>query len=551
MPAPPWPSLPPWNRALAGLRRVALLAVALGLGCTGTIGGGGDAPAHEEIPADDPVRATPLFHFEPEDASLQPGFRRHTLSELDRTIREVTGVTADLSAMPRQRELFGLANDADYLQVVDTQHMLALFRMAHEVAVATAIDERLPCAAACTDDELRAYLQRAFAQPVEGELLAEYRTLYDRARAELSADNARRAVVQASLFSPHFLYRSEIGTGGRLTAFELAQKLSYFLWGAPPDDALLAKAFDGSIEDSAVYAAEVDRLLASPRAEGRVVELVFDWLGLDHVDLSSKDDAAELDPALEASMIAEATEMIRAVLFEGDGKLRTLMTTRTTFVDGLLAEHYGIDGVTGNELREVDLAGTGRAGLLTTALMLTAHSKESGRSPMQRGKFLVDELMCMGFPAEAGAAAMELPGGVEDRSFREQFAPLETTLPCSNCHRMLNAGFALDVFNSVGRRWPLDRVGHEEAEGVFDLAPYERLAFETTEEAVEGFAEHGALVRCFVAQTHRYAQGSVPATDDAELMGELEAAFDANDGHVMNLIRDIALSERFAEAVSR
>ena len=525
---------------------LASLALALG-GCTGEIGDS-ERPPIEDIPPDDPIRSTPIFHFEPEDPSTQPGVRRLTKHELERALIDLTGVSPDLSDLPEDLESLNLQNDAARLTVRDGNHLLAMMRVAHEVAVAADVDGLLPCAGDCTDAELRNYLEHVFVEPVNDTGLADYRTLYDRALTELDGENARRAVIQTSLMSPHFHYRTELGDGGdELTAHELAEKLSYFAWGRPPDAELRAKADDGSILEAEIYAAEVDRLLADARTEERVVELIFDWLGLDHFDLQSKDASADLPPELEDSMFAEVEAMIRAELFEGEGTLRSLLTTDATQVDELLAGHYGIDGVTGSELQPVSLEGTGRSGLLTTALVLGAHAKESGRSPMQRGKFLVDELMCMGFPPEAGAAAMMLPSDVEDLTFREQFAPLEETLPCSNCHQMLNAGFAFDVFDNVGRRYPLDRVGDEEAQGFFNLAPYAQMNFENTIEANEGFAQHGALVRCFVAQTHRYAQGSVPSVDDAELMGELEAAFDANDGHVLNLMRDIALSERFAQ----
>ncbi len=276
---------------------------------------------------------------------------------------------------------------------------------------------------------------------------------------------------------------------------------------------------------------------------------MYDWLGLDHFELSARDASEGLPAELEDSMFAEVDRLIRGVVFEGDGSLRTLMTSDTTYVDARLATLYGIDGVTSDVFEEVSLEGTGRSGLLTTALVLAAHAKESGRSPMQRGKFLVDELLCMGFPESFGAAAMTLPDGVEDLTFREQFAPLEEIPSCSSCHQMLNAGFAFDLYDNIGRRYPLDRVGDEEATGSFTLPPYDPFTFSSPADAAQGFSEHETLTRCFVAQTFRWAQGSVPAIDDAEQMSTLERDFDATDGDVLGLLRDIALSARFSRAV--
>ena len=225
---------------------LASLALALG-GCTGEIGDS-ERPPIEDIPPDDPIRSTPIFHFEPEDPSTQPGVRRLTKHELERALTDLTGVSPDLSDLPEDLESLNLQNDAARLTVRDGNHLLAMMRVAHEVAVAADVDGLLPCAGDCTDAELRNYLEHVFVEPVNDTGLADYRTLYDRALTELDGENARRAVIQTSLMSPHFHYRTELGDGGdELTAHELAEKLSYFAWGRPPDAELRAKADDGSI----------------------------------------------------------------------------------------------------------------------------------------------------------------------------------------------------------------------------------------------------------------------------------------------------------------
>ncbi len=538
------------------MTRLGLLMVAcLALGaCAGEITEPeGDSPYNPVPPIDpvDPEDLAPTFRLEPDAPTTQPGIRRLTHSELVRTIRHATGVTPDVSALPEDDELLHLANDASRLNISDGTHMRELLVIATDVAAAVDIDAVLPCAGACNDDELRTYLERAFSEPLDADTMTRFRDIYAQAQSELSGELARRAVVQQSVFSPKMLYRTEIGEGGDLTSSELAKKLSYFLWGRPPDDALRARAFDGSLTDESVYSSEVERLLSHDNTRERIVEIVFDYLGMDHFDLSTKDASADLDDisALEASMIEEAERMIGRVLFEEASGFRELLTTETTEVDELLAMHYGIEGVTGSEFQEVSLAGTSRRGLLTTALALSAHSKESGRSPMQRGSFLVDELLCLSFPPDAGTASMTLPDGVEDRTFREQFAPLETTAPCSNCHRMLNAGFALDLFDNIGRRYPLSRVGDEEAVGTLDVVPFDSVEFSNPGEAVEGFSLHPVFTRCAVGQVYRYGQGSVPADVDADLMMNLEESFDSSNGNMLELLRSIALSERFAEAV--
>ena len=168
---------------------------------------------------------------------------------------------------------------------------------------------------------------------------------------------------------------------------------------------------------------------------------------------------------------------------------------------------------------------------------------------MQRGHFLVSEVMCLGFGPEFGEVTAMLSADAGDRTFREQFADLQTVEPCNNCHRTLNAGFAFDLFDNVGRRWSEDVVPASDAAGVFNALPYAAVEFETPAEAVEGLAEHPLVTRCFVGQTYRFAQGSRSGEADALALEELEAEFDRTGGDVVDLFRRIALSERFRMAV--
>jgi hypothetical protein len=104
------------------------------------------------------------------------------------------------------------------------------------------------------------------------------------------------------------------------------------------------------------------------------------------------------------------------------------------------------------------------------------------------------------------------------------------------------------VFDGVGRRWPLDRVGPEEAAGLFDLAPYEPIRFSTTPEAITAFASHPALSRCFVIQTYRIAAGALPGSEDAATIDAIERSFLDGGQDVRALLRSIATSPRFRQS---
>lgn len=535
-----------------------LLVVLVALGCDGVImdassspeGPGTVGPGGPGGPGESPeALAAPRFHFSMTEPSGFPAVRMLTRSELRRTVSDLTRVTPDTSSLPEEIRVLNLSNDARQVTIRDARHMRSMLELATAVAAEADSAAVIGCAASCTGAEIEGFLERAFADHPSADEVTTYAGIHDAAAAEKGDDFGRSALIQAVLLSPRFLYRTEVGdAAGRLTPTELARKLSYFLWGTRPDDALLAAALDGSLATDAVYREHVDRLLDDPRTEARFVEFVFEWLGLDGFDLATKALAAELPEGIQADMEREVELLVLDVLFERNAPLSELFRSPTTFANERLAALYGIDGVIGTDFEAVSLEGTDRRGILTTALVLAAHGKEDGRSPMQRGKFLIDEVMCTSFPPEAGLAIMELPEGEFD-TFREQFRPLETTSPCSNCHRVLNAGFALDVFDNVGRRWPLDEVGPEEAAGHFDLPPYDVLRFETTVEALEGFADHPALSQCFVAQTYRFAMGRVLGVEDADAFEALLAAFRENDQNAVSLLRDIALSERFRTAV--
>ncbi|MEM7604276.1 MAG: DUF1592 domain-containing protein, partial [Myxococcota bacterium] len=507
-----------------------LLILAALVGCSGDIGSatdGPDVPQPNLGPGDRPepgAEPLPQFHFPADGEDIRPGLRRLTARQLEAAFEQVTGQAVDFSDLPGATPLLNLENDASRLMIADAMTMQTLLRAATEASAEADIDARFPCEGACSDDELRAFLARTFVHPVDGAMLARYRETYDGAQARVDDAFARRAVMMAALVSPRFLYRTEIGEGGELTPHELAEKLSYALWGAPPDPALVDAAFDGSLTDDAVYEAQVDRLLEDGRFEGRIRDFVFDWLGLDHVDFESVGGGEALP--LESAMIEEVEALLRDHFFEARTGLVGALLSEHTFIGRDLADFYGLEGG-GDAPERVELGeGSHRRGLLTTALVLAAHGKVNGRSPMQRGEFLVDDLLCYGFPADAGEAAMSLPADGGDRTFREQFAQLEQIPNCVKCHRMLNAGFAFDIFDNVGRLHDVDRVDPSEAAGSFELRPFDVLTFESTRDAVGQLANHPELGRCFSAQLLRYAQGTIPSTDDARLLEALRASYD-------------------------
>lgn len=535
-----------WTRLVTSCCATAIVGA-----CTGVIDSGAEAEepwyeSGEVLPGVDPISddpTAPTFVYDFVDPSPRTGVRLLTERELNARMQALYA-DVSLSNVSFGGLVHGLPNIADNNSISNVQSMNALYDASLEAAEQNT-ENLLPCTAECTDEELETFLEALFMRPPEAEDIAQARAVYDAARKNGDVVFARRATVQARLLSPHVLYRFEhkLPEGD---LYQLAQKLSFFLTGLPPDTDLLIAAKSGALADNATYVAEVDRLIASEAFASHLTYLVELWLGTTEARVDNKTPAAS--DSLLADMRAEFAAMVEDIAITDDGTLQELLTASSSRMSQPLAEHYDLQWPGGEGMQSIDLSATERRGLLTTALVLTANSKESGRSPMRRGAFLVHNLTCSEFGKEAGIPAMALSPPGPDQTFRDTFTPLESSAPCSNCHRLLNAGFGFDVFDVLGRRVPEDSIGLEETLGRFDLPPFEPIDFASPSEAATQFATHPAVARCFLTQVWRYAEGRDPGVTDARTFSSLIEHFEA-DPRPVDLIRTIALSRffRFAE----
>jgi hypothetical protein len=261
----------------------------------------------------------------------------------------------------------------------------------------------LPCdpaqagEAVCAGRFIDTFGRRAFRRPLTTAEKQPLEALYADARAKIGLDftGALGLVIQAFLQSPRFLYLWQGDDAPALEAglvrcgpWEIASRLSYFLWSTMPDEALFAAAAAGKLGAPADIDAQAQRMLADPRARPTLRNFYTQWLGLAQADEVSKDPAAfpTFTPELRASMAAEFDAFVTHVTFEGDARLETLLTAPFSFLNPSLAKLYGVAGVAGPELRRRDLDPVQRAGVLTQGLFLAAHALPYATSPVQRGK---------------------------------------------------------------------------------------------------------------------------------------------------------------------
>jgi hypothetical protein len=318
---------------------------------------------------------------------------------------------------------------------------------------ATEAEER-PCAKRIA----RHLATQAFRRPVSDEDLEWLMPFYEVGRAEEGGfDSGVRELVTAILASPDFLYRAirtapEPDATRRLDDLELASRLSFFLWSQGPDEALIELAAAGRLSDPAVMAAEVERMLADPRAQAIVENFALAWLNLDELDQIEPLDPRFTD-TMRANFETEIRLFIASVLLEGKG-VQELLTADYTFVNESLARQYDIPGVLGPQFRRVTLEDENRWGLLGKGAVLLRTSYGDRTSPVLRGAWVLDRIM--GTPPTPPPPNVETDLSVQEgetpTTIRARLEAHREDPSCNGCHGLIDPpGLALENFDVTGR----------------------------------------------------------------------------------------------------
>ncbi len=304
------------------------------------------------------------------------------------------------------------------------------------------------------------FASRAYRRPVRA---AELDYLLGRFRqAEKRGDSFARAVgagLKAVLVSPHFLFRPEQSAAGedrRLNAYELASRLSYFLWLAPPDAELTRHASDGSLLERETLQAQVRRMLADPRAENFFDAFAGQWLGYRELGKSAAPDKTTFDAFTVTLMEAMKDEarLFFGGLARGDRSLLELLDADYSYLNEELAGHYGIPGVIGAQMRRAELGAAKRGGVLGWGAVLTATSTPVRTSPVIRGKWILETLFGERLPPpppDAGELTEE-SGQATAQTVRRRLERHSSDPECAACHKRIDPlGFALENYDAIGR----------------------------------------------------------------------------------------------------
>ncbi len=496
----------------------------------------------------------PCVSPEPPDAPL----RLLTRTEVDRSVEAVTGVPGTARVrLPKDPTVHGFEGYA----AVSTVSQLAAdgyLRSAEDVTAAIDWSTLAPCDPAsgdraCAESFVDTFGRRAFRRSLTPEERDIFLGLFDDLVPTEGFPGALATIVQAMLQSPQFLYRLELGDGAvqgtsvRLTAHELGARLASTFWASTPDEELLALADDDSLRDPAVLAAQVDRMLADPRAHEVFGRWVEQWTGATDLDTQPKDATAypEWSPALAADLREELRRTATSTVFDGEGTLDALLTEPVTWVNGPVAALYGVPGpAVPTDWIEVELPADERAGLLTRAAFLTDAAHSNQTSIVHRGLFVFEQLTCGVQPPPPGDLDITLPPLDDTLSTRERFARHTTDPLCAGCHDRLDpVGLGFEHYDALGKWRDFEGDGVPvDASGVLTYGS-QAGPFSGAVELSAMLADDPAVERCFVTQWFRSTWGREPGAGDTCAVEALNAAF--VDGDVQTLLRAIPTTDAY------
>lgn len=321
---------------------------------------------------------------------------------------------------------------------------------------ASAKDED-PCARKILSNLGRYAYRRPFTDVDLKPLLAFYQT----GRREGTFDTGIRMALRAMLVAPAFLFRierdplnSQPGTAHQIGDFELASRLSFFLWSSIPDDQLLKLAEQGKLKDPAVLSKQVNRLLDDRKSKAFVSNFAGQWLYLRNLAQVTPDQDAfpNFDPTLRQAFQRETELFFDAVMRE-NRPVTELLSADFTYLNQRLAKHYEISGIYGSQFRRVTLKNSNRSGLLGQGSILTVTSYPDRTSVVQRGKWVLENLLgTPPPPPPPDVAALEARAKDGKRlTMRQQMEQHRANPTCSSCHsRMDPIGFSLENYDGIG-----------------------------------------------------------------------------------------------------
>jgi hypothetical protein len=404
---------------------------------------------------------------------------------------------------------------------------------------------------ACVGAFIDRFVPRAFRRPIENDERQALLSVYTLGAQTTQADGVE-LLLEAILQSPSFLYRTELGTPATpgkptaLTPYELATALSFLVTDSIPDDELWRTAQDGSLAMPSVFAAQVDRLLATPRAHDNIARIYLKWLGLGAGVVSelSAVDYPEYDDMLRQSMLEESSRFLAGLLSQ-NGTIADLLSSRKTFVDARLAAIYGVP-YSGTGFIAVTLPAE-RSGILTQAGIVA--SKSRGHQIVIRGKFVRRDLFCQDIPSPPPTVNIQMFSGM-GLTERQQATARAMNTTCGPCHHQMDPiGISFEKYDALSRYKPVAADGTPvDSAGTLEGTDVDGPINSPLELADRLGRSNDARV-CVSKQMLAYAFGRELTTADQCEQGRVAAQVQVMGGHLSDLVGAIVRSPVFGVRV--
>ena len=536
-------------RLLLSTTLMAAIAITLSVGAS--------APTGTAVKAASPAPAAPV-------AAVPTAFRRLNEAQFINSIRDFFGADIKIPGRfdPSLREEGLLAIGDAHVSITPSsveQIELRARDIAGQVMAKERRDKFLSCAAtdaACAMRFFAKYGRMLYRRPLEPDEIALLARVANSA-TKISGDFHKgiEAGLARMLSSPNFLFRVEWATldsatgTRRLDDYSLATRISFLLWNAPPDEALLDAAAAGELRDQPSLGRQVDRMLASPKFEQGVRAFFSDMFAYDGFDGLSKDQS--LFPIYTSQIAKDAREQtlrtIVDLLLTNRGDFRDLFTTRKTFMNRNLGALYGVPvetGAVGDWAPHIFGPGDQRAGLLTfAAFLMLDPTHEARTSPTTRGKALRELFLCQIVPPPAGNVDFTefeaTKGGF--KTVRERLTPHRENPTYAGCHAITDPiGLAMENYDTIGNYRTMETGVRIDASGDFDGKPFQNAI-----ELQKLLRDSPTAPNCVTQRVYEYGVGRAADDNDEAVLRGLQEQFAKERYGFVALMRMIATSDVF------
>ncbi|NOU32455.1 MAG: DUF1592 domain-containing protein [Polyangiaceae bacterium] len=417
----------------------------------------------------------------------------------------------------------------------------------------------LPCTVAAPTDEvpcghkfIETFGKRAFRRPLAPEERDRLEANFDASRASYGFPVALRMAIETMLQAPQFLYLVEVGEiepdgRYRLGPYEIASRISYFIWNTMPDDALIADAEAKKLDTAAGVDAAARRLLADPRAHEAVATFQEQWLRLGKIDSLSRNTTSFpwWNDGSSADLLSSTRTYVDYLFWER-GKLGDYFTDSNGFVNDNLAKLFGAAAPGGTKQTRVPLDPTQRSGIITYPGLMAAFAHSLDDSPVQRGVFVLDRFLCAPPDPPPPNVNQSPPAqGPTPKTTRDRFAQTHEQGSCANCHKYIDGvGFGFEHYDATGAWRTTDSGQPVNASGELTRTDVDG-PFNGATELAKKLATSRQVQTCVARQWLRYSLGLDTIEINDAMTKPVAQAFVDRGLDVRELVVAVATSDAF------